>query len=212
MNDITREQTSKLKLVMIENKIFRYEFDNNIKESLDYFSKLHSNEDRKTFKENFEKWFIENSDELLNEKRRIENLGYSGDIKEKLYVALRYYYLKKNKKQIQTPITKRSEKYVKINTSLLYDIDNYIKNEMEINHNFKPQNIFETFCESENNKDLLKTIITEFKNNNITTADEIEKRIKKIFKNRIYYLSSNRINNNDKDKDNDNNKDKNNNK
>ena len=53
-------------------------------------------------------------------------------------------------------------------------------------------------------------IITEFKNNNIDDSDEIEKRIKKIFKNRIYYFTKHINKDDDVNNNDDNNNDYNN--
>lgn len=174
----------------MKNKIFRFEFDEPIKNEIDYFSKLHRLEDRKTFKENFDKWFYENNEIIMAEKRRIHNLGYQGDIKEKIFVSCRYYFRKKptqneEEKNDETKITKRN-KYIKINHDILDEIDIFIKSEMDKNDYFKPKEKFIEFCKL--NVELLKKIIKEFKNNNINDSKDIENKVKKIFKNRFQFL------------------------
>ena len=76
-------------------KIHRYNFNKEIMELLSNFAKIHKYDTRKDYQEAWKKWYMEHMDELQREGQRIINLGYIGDIEEKMYKAARYYFRKK---------------------------------------------------------------------------------------------------------------------
>jgi hypothetical protein len=179
----------------MKNITFRFEFNEYLKNEIIYFSKLHKYDDKKLLKENYDKWCNENIEEIINENTRLKTLGYEGDVKNKIFISLKYYFIKKQKKEdILNEIKKnkeitRSKKYITINKDLLKEVDIFIKNQLELRENIKPHIIFLNFCSKEDNIYLLKKIIKEFKNNGLCDAKDIENKIKKIFKNRVFYFT-----------------------
>ena len=78
----------------IEKKTFRFKFNKEIMELLTYFSKLHYYDTREDYKEAWKKWYECNNDILEREGQRIINLGYTGNVEDKMYKAARYYFRK----------------------------------------------------------------------------------------------------------------------
>ena len=82
-----------------ESQIFRFKFSDEFIGQLTPFAKLHQHSDRNTYKEEWQRW-VENNDEIiLNETTRLTELGYNGNITDKMYKSGRYYF--RNKKEQQ---------------------------------------------------------------------------------------------------------------
>jgi hypothetical protein len=69
--------------------IYRYKFTNHFTDELYKFSKIHQYDHRKDFKEAWETWIDENSELIDSEIRRLVNLGYDGDILDKMFKSAR---------------------------------------------------------------------------------------------------------------------------
>ena len=78
----------------INYTILRFNFTEDIMARIAYFAKLHQFEDRHTYKTNWERWCEEQQVILETEITRLENNGYAGDVKAKMYKAGRYYFRK----------------------------------------------------------------------------------------------------------------------
>lgn len=76
-------------------RIYRYEFSKEFMDELYHFSKIHQYDDRHTYKEEWDKWINTNYELIKNEKLRLINLGYKGDIENKMFKSGRYYFRKK---------------------------------------------------------------------------------------------------------------------
>ena len=55
----------------------------------------HQFDNRKDFKEAWKLWLENHEKEVNNEKSRIEEMNYKGNIEKKLFKSVRYYYKKK---------------------------------------------------------------------------------------------------------------------
>lgn len=170
-------------------KIYRYNFSPIINDELYNFGKIHMNETREEFKENWELWVKENEELIENEKERLIRIGYDGDILDKMYKSSRYYFRKKNpiKKE-----QKKRKKYSSANYELLDKIDKHIS--LNLNKNLKPKIIFEEFLKE--NNDFIENVIKELINEetSLTTLIKLNEkiileRIKKTYKNRYYIIS-----------------------
>jgi len=98
MSDVVENDAQKINN-KINNKIFRFKFSPEIIELLTYFAKLHQFDKRVDYKEAWKKWYEDNSDILKEEGDRIINLGYNGDVKDKMYKSARYYFRKKTNRE-----------------------------------------------------------------------------------------------------------------
>ena len=76
-------------------QIFRFKFNQDTINILTYFAKLHQYDSRNDYKEAWKVWYKSNNDILQKEADRITELGYTGNIEDKMYKAARYYFRKK---------------------------------------------------------------------------------------------------------------------
>lgn len=165
--------------------IFRYKFTNEFTDELFKFSKVHQYDHRKDFKEAWNSWVEENDEVVNGEIRRLDNLGYDGDIMDKMYKSARYYFRKKSTEK-KEPIKRRI--YIGSQKELLEAMDEHIRTNIK-NENFKPSDSFDEFCKK--NVDLLKIEVNQLCRSGITDSDVIKNKIKKTYKNR-YFLVSNK--------------------
>ena len=64
---------------------FRFNFSEEFNKELEYFSKLHKNDDQADFKKCWTEWINDNEKSIDNEKRRLKYLGYDGNVDDKMY-------------------------------------------------------------------------------------------------------------------------------
>ena len=80
----------------ININIYRYKFSDGFTKELYRFSKIHQYDHRTDFKEAWLCW-IDTEDEIVNEEiRRLNNLGYTGNVLDKMFKSARYYFRKKS--------------------------------------------------------------------------------------------------------------------
>lgn len=168
----------------INVNIYRYKFTNEFTEELFKFSKIHQYDHRKDFKEAWGIWMDKN-DELIDEEiRRLTNLGYDGDIIDKMFKSARYYFRKKSTEK-KAPTKRRI--YVGSQKDLLDAMDEHIKNNI-ISEDFKPSDGFDDFCKE--NVNILKDQISQLCRAGITDSTEIKGKIKKTYKNRYFLITN----------------------
>ena len=139
------------KNMIVKLKTYRYKFTNEFINELYIFSKIHQYDDRKTFKEAWNNWIIEDEIERLIqcELLRLEEIEYKGDIMIKMFQSARYYYRKKIEiiKNIKKPIEKKQKEFPGFSPNLLEAIDihvvSQIKDNIEIGAVF-PKTIIKT--------------------------------------------------------------------
>ena len=59
----------------------------------------------------------------MQEARNLENLGYRGDVKTKMYKSVRYYYKDKSDKKVDP---KKRRVYISLDGDILDSIDSHI--------------------------------------------------------------------------------------
>lgn len=163
-------------------KIYRYKFSDNFIEELYKFSKIHQYDHRTEFKEAWELWIEDNSILILDESTRLSDLGYDGDILNKMFTSARYYFRKKGtvKKAPKMRCT-----YIGIQKQLLDAMDNHIT--LKLNESwYKPSLGFNDFCKE--NIELLQQEIELLVKYNIVDSNDIKKKIKKTYKNRYFMI------------------------
>jgi hypothetical protein len=165
--------------------IFRFKFTNEFINELFKFSKVHQYDNRIDFKKSWNDWIDENENIISLETRRLLNLGYKGNIVEKMYKSARYYFRKKPVEK-KKPIDRRS--YISINKELIDSIDEFIESSLnEKESSIKPSETFDNFCNK--NNDLLKETINYLGKNGLNNED-IKNKIKKTYKNRYFLIKS----------------------
>lgn len=164
--------------------IFRYKFNEDFTCQLFTFAKIHQYDHRKDFKEAWEIWLEERNELVSEEVRRLTNLGYDGNVLDKMFKSARYYFRKKSTEK-KAPIKRRN--YVGAQKDLLEAMDDHIK--MSVNDiDYKPSDGFSDFCTK--NCDLLKEEVNKLCKNGFTDSTIIKNKIKKTYKNRYFLLIS----------------------
>ena len=168
--------------VTVAKKVYRYEFSSEITNELSIFSKMHQYDDRKTFKEAWEKWYEINDQFLTNEETRMVTLGYTGDVKDKMFKSARYYFRKKSTEKKEP---KQRREYISLSKELLDLMDTHIEM-MIMARNSKPSDGFCDFIET--NHKIIEDEITILKEN-LREIEKINHKIKKTYKNRYFIFN-----------------------
>jgi hypothetical protein len=172
----------------IKFKTHRYDFSKEIEYKLREFAKTHENGERKHTKQEWIKWTEENSESIKEEEARLKKYGYEGDVKTKMFTSIKYYYMKKAKKETKEPeeTKEKRKKYVSLSPLMLEIIDNHIMKEINDNMekngliNIEPSSAYLNFC-----KENQLQIIEEIKILKEQMAqNEIATKLKKTYKNR----------------------------
>jgi hypothetical protein len=164
------------------SNIFRYKFTEEIILEIHKFTKIHQFDKRNDFKDAWNNWIIENDSIISKEVQRLIDLGYEGDVIDKMYKSARYYFRKKSTEK-KEPSKRRN--YIGLQKELLESMDNHIKNNIN-NEDYKPSIGFDNFCKE--NLNLLKIEINKLIHFNITDTQEIKNKIKKTYKNRYFMI------------------------
>ena len=164
--------------------IYRFKFTEEFMEGLYNFSKIHQYDDRKDFKEAWTVWTEENEDIIDEEMRRLLNLGYEGDILNKMFKSARYYFRKKSTEKKEP---KQRRQYISVNRELLDAMDKHIEENI-YNEDYQPKTGFITFCKD--NETILKQTISKIFEQGIKESQMIEDKIKKTYKNRYFMITN----------------------
>jgi hypothetical protein len=144
----------------LSSKIYRYNFTKEITELLSEFGKLHQYDLRQDYKKAWDLWVKVNNEVIEKETRRIIDLGYVGNVEDKMYKAARYYFRKKKLVKQDSSEERKTRTYIKANEDLLRLMDIHIKDNIELD-NYSPAWGFDNFCK--NNMDYDKNYISSKK-------------------------------------------------
>lgn len=144
-------------LVVNQNK-FRFTYNPDVETLLKSFANIHEDEGRKQFKSSWLDFINENKTILDEEKKRLEQEGYKNDVYSKMFHTIKYYYVKKNKKNkdnrntslYDSPIKDKSRTYNKTDKDQLSLIVTFIKQDLQEyknTNNIKPQYSYNRFLE-----------------------------------------------------------------
>jgi hypothetical protein len=164
--------------------IYRYKFTDDFTKEMFKFSKVHQYDHRKDFKEAWNIWTEENDNIVNEEVRRLTNLGYDGDILDKMFKSARYYFRKKSTEK-KAPAERRN--YIGVQKDLLDAMDEHINSRLK-EDDYKPSDGFDEFCKK--HIDVLKEEVNMLCRNGFTNSEEIKRKIKKTYKNRYFLIIS----------------------
>lgn len=157
--------------------IYRYKFTEDFVNLLSDFAKIHQFDERKDFKEAFTNWMEENKEMISLENERLKELGYSGDMYDKMFRSARYYF--RTKEITKPPIAPR-KKYTQLSLSFL----ELMKRHLNDNKSLKPAVSYHLFCETYRIEFIEETRLIEMN-------DECaESKIKKAFKNKYFNVKN----------------------
>jgi hypothetical protein len=166
----------------VDHTIFRFKFTEEFMKELYQFSKIHQYDHRKDFKEAWILWLDENMDLVRTEIERLIQLGYEGDVIDKMFKSARYYFRKKSTAKV---VPKQRRQYISVNHNVLEAMDEHIKKNRK-DSDYQPKNGFISFCKD--NEIILKECIKTIMDNNIQDVELIENKLKKTYKNRYFML------------------------
>lgn len=166
----------------VDHTIFRFKFTEEFMKELYQFSKIHQYDHRKDFKEAWLLWLDENMDLVRTEIERLFQLGYEGNVIDKMFKSARYYFRKKSTTKV---VPKQRRQYISINHNVLEAMDEHIKKNRK-DSDYQPKNGFITFCKD--NEIIMKECIKTMMDNNIQDVELIENKLKKTYKNRYFML------------------------
>jgi len=164
------------------HQIYRYKFLPNIIDLLTKFSKTHQYDPKKIYKEAWETFVEENSEELGREVIRLTELGYDGDCFDKMYKSARYYFRKKKLSKIEP---KKRRKYIACDRDVLDAMDDHINQNIQ-SEDYKPSDGYDNFVNS--NQQLILLEINRMIDNGLNDNNAIAKKIKKTYKNRYFQI------------------------
>ena len=167
---------------MEDTKIFRFKFTETVVEEINNFAKIHRDDDRIQFKEAWKEWATENQELISNEKQRLIELKYEGDVEDKMFKSARYYFRKKSTVK-KEPIERRM--YVPVEKEILQIVDRHIETN-RMSDGFTPAHGYNEFCSQ--NEELLSDWVESLQIKAKFDVKEIQDKIKKTYKNRYYVL------------------------
>jgi len=160
---------------------YRFKFTQEFDSALAAFSTpFKYNNDRKEFKDAFQRWAAQHEESVSNETSRLKDLKYEGDILNKMFVSARYYYRKRSSTRSDP---KKRRCYKAVGSSLIQAIDNHITLQLKKEQTtyYKPSEAFRDFYLRNSS-----VIEEELARQGIVESTDKETRIKKAFKNRCY--------------------------
>ena len=164
-------------------KIYRFKFTDEFMSYLHTFSKIHQYDDKNTFKDAWTEFTLEHEFLINMEMRRITQLGYEGDIMDKMFKSARYYFRKKRDVKKEP---KERRQYTTFDNKLLDAMDKHILHNLEKDE-YQPKNGFTSFCKE--NETLVRENVSKLYENGLTDSKTIEDKFKKTYKNRYFMIT-----------------------
>lgn len=162
------------------SKVYRYKLNPQIIELVEKFAKLHQYDERKEYKEAWLEYIEKHKDLIQREKNRLTDLGYDGDLDDKMFKSGRYYYRNK-------PVTKSKpkdrRKYIALENNIVQSIYRYIHNQ---GIKLKPAEGYKQYIEI--NKELISAEIDRLKEEQSLSEEDIILKIKKSYKNQYFNM------------------------
>ena len=165
-------------------QIFRFNFTPHMVDELYTFSKVHQYDDRVTFKEEWNSWVLLNIEMINRETEILKAAGYIGNVIDKMYKSVRYYFRKK-------PTTKSEPKkrclYISLSPEILNLMNTHIYSLINTKE-YTPAIGYDSFCSL--HQVCIKKELTYLctKTKDITY---IQNKFKKTYKNRYFIISRN---------------------
>ena len=167
----------------VSGKTYRFKFSKDFLENLKEFTRIHKFDNAKVFKENFNEWKDENKDVISREVLYMRNIGYEGDVIEKMYKSARYYFKNKSDEKVKP---KKRRQYIGIDIILKDKMDEFIQNKLNGKGDTpKPADAYTEFIENSSNRLILSSEKTRLISFGLD-EEGVNKKFKKTFKNRYF--------------------------
>ena len=186
MSDIKQIETP-ITTSTTTTSVYRFKLQPHIVEAVTRFAKIHQYDKRCDYKEAWKLWCEEEGEMIQREINRLMNIGYEGDVIDKMYKAGRYYF--RNKKMNEDKEPKKRRHYVSMDSAILEAMDEHIAACFE-NNDFTPANGYDWFV-NQYTPILGVEIKRLLEEEPELKASYISSKIKKTYKNRYYLFASN---------------------
>ena len=163
------------------SNIFRYKFDSPIVNLINIFAATHKYDDSSQFRDEWDEFIKDNKASIDREKQRLINLGYTGDINNKMYKSARYYFKNKSTEKKET---KQRRKYVTLNKGFLADMDRHIST-VAFPQEMKPAHAYNNFISDATYSEKLDDALQKMLDND-WKEPAAESKLKKTYKNRYF--------------------------
>ena len=152
---------------------YRYKLSDELNDALSRFSTTNMSTDRHEYKSSFELWVQTNQTLVNNEIHRLTELGFDGDVIDKMYKSARYYHIKPKKEK---PIKLETDTKYKTSKRVLSAMDQHIKT---YGNAMKPSIAFIDFCNR-----IVLALRTVEHTTRTSLTEELTQTLKKTYKNR----------------------------
>ena len=135
-------------------KIFRFKFSTELNNEIMNFSEIHKFDIDDTLIETFNDWIEKPHIKALMDQEQVFLVRneYEMAIEKKVFKSIKYYYIKKFKKNLNEETVERKET-VKLPLDIMNEIKEDLKKNFELNPDFKPSETYK--CSSRNRYRLL---------------------------------------------------------
>jgi len=164
--------------------IYRFKLDATVIELVTAFAKVHQFDLRVDYKKYWIEWCEENDLLLQTEIDRLQRLGYTGKVVDKIYKAGRYYF---RNKTTEKTVPKERRTYINMSVEVIIAIDQHI-NDSYTKDQFTPAQGYIWFI-TQHQEVLLREVTQLILAHPNLQTKEINLKIKKTYKNRYFIIS-----------------------
>lgn len=171
------------------HRVLRHEFSSALIERLNDFVNVHEYDDRKTYKEAWMAWLAHDEIAVLltTEVARLRDLGYKGDVLDKLFKSGRYYFRGKRPNEANADKVNQ-RKYVLLNRQLLDAMDEHIERGLRLNDDaYTPAVGFADFCNMRADDAVMKAEVVSL-SERLSSGEAVHAKLKKTYKNRYFMI------------------------
>ena len=174
----------------IQLQTFHFHFSDELAERFTYFATLHRFDELKVFKESWQKWVAEEdvAQCIATEMEQLQTEGYKGDMLDKMFKSVRYYY---RKKPFEPNPPKTRKQYVSFSKEILSNMDEHILSQIKQQTENKTKDSDEGKCKKKCLNSPAKAF-TDYKTQYAEIiTEENEPKYKKTYKNRFFLFTKN---------------------
>ena len=166
--------------------VLRFNFTASFMTQLSSFAKIHQFDSRDDFKNAWKSWSEDNKTLIQDETIRLQQFGFTGNVHDKMFKSVRYYFRQKSTVPASQPPRKI---YESMHKPILSSIDTQIKSIIN-DPSVSPADGFDSFCTEQMNL-IIEAIRISYPTTQPISRDMIisyTNRLKKTYKNRFYNI------------------------
>lgn len=171
-----------------QTPIYRFKFSNEFMDLLTNFANNHRFDDSLMFKERWLRWTSSdiNIQLIVKEEKRLVDIGYTGNMEDKMFKTVRYYLKNKSTEKVEP---KKRRKYISISKEMIEMMDEHVE-ETALSENMKPAIAYNNYSSIDIYSNIIDKEVNRLIDLGMKEVDAINK-IKKTYKNRYYLQQKN---------------------